>query len=89
MDLFLWESEHILYVSDVLAERGWRSKSKLSSDGSGERCAAGGDAQHAGPGGLCRASTEQHSATTCWPAPVPATNTHAGTEHSTLTGQTN
>lgn len=72
----------VMYVADVLAER----HSQHCSDGPGECCAARGDAQHAGPGGLCRAPTEQHPATTCCPATIPATNTPAGTEHSTLTG---
>lgn len=86
---FQRESESVLCVSDVLTERSWRTKSQLCSDGPRERCAAGGNTQHAGPGGVCWASTEQHTATTCCPAPVPATNTPPGTEHSTLTGQAN
>ena len=89
MDLLLWESECILCVSDVVAERSWRTESWLCSDGPGEHFAAGGVVQHAGPSGLCWAFTEQHKATTCRPAPVPATNTPAGTGLSTLSGQTN
>ena len=79
----------MIYVSDVLAERSRRTKSGLCAVGPGERCAAGGNTQHAGPGGVCRASAEQHSATACCPAPVAATNTPTGTEHRTLTGRNN
>uniref|UniRef100_A0A8C4GRF6 Circadian locomoter output cycles protein kaput n=1 Tax=Dicentrarchus labrax TaxID=13489 RepID=A0A8C4GRF6_DICLA len=82
---FRRESECVLFVSDVLTKRSRRTKSELGSDGPGERCAARGNTQHAGPGGVCGASTEQHTATTCCSAPVPATNTPAGTEHSALT----
>lgn len=76
----------MLFLSDVLAERSWGAKSGLCSDGPGECCAAGGGAQHAGPGGVCRASTEQHTTATCCPGPVPDTNAAPGSEHGTLAG---
>lgn len=78
----------MMCISDVPAERGWRTKCELCTDGPGEWWAAGGYTQHAGPGGFCRISAKQHTATTYCAAPIPAANTPTGTEHSTLAGQT-
>lgn len=80
-------SESSLCVSDVLAERSRRTKPELCSDGAGAPGAAGGDAGNAGPGGVCRASAEQHPATTRRPAPVTAANTPPGPELRTRTGR--
>lgn len=91
LDVFclLPTSRAALFASDVLAERSWRSKPELSSDACGELGAAGGDARLARPGGVRRASPEQHTAATRCPTPVPATDAAAGKEHSTCTGQRN
>lgn len=85
---FVSESASLLSVADVLAERSWRTESELCSDGPGERSAAGGDLQRAGPLGVPGTPAEHHAAATHSPASVPAANTPPGAERGARAGQT-
>lgn len=82
------ELASLLSVADVPAERSWRTESELCSDGPGERSAAGGDLQHAGPLSVPGAPAEHHTAATHGPASGPATNTPPGAERGAHAGQT-
>lgn len=75
-------------LSDVPAERSRGTEPGLHPDGAGQRGAAGGDVQHAGPVGIPGAPAEHHTAATRHPASVPAANTPPGPELSSHAGRT-